>query len=248
MKKLLVILLFMAIPCSAQVVLLSPLSEEFELKPGAKATGNLNIKNKDENVAVEVQIRQADYFTSADGTCRFPAPGISTRSNASWIDLPTLFTIPAGEKATIPYAIKVPRTKLEGSYWSVLLISAKKAPEATRDSPIGIAIKLEYAVQIITHVGNGTADLEFLCTRLKEDFLIVDVANTGTRTLRPQLILEINKNGKAIKEIIGKSHISHPGCSVRYSTQLELMPGNYEISVILSAGGQLWGRKLSLRF
>lgn len=257
---------------NASIGVVGELTHELVVNLEQSYSGFITIRNSDK-LQREVKIYQRDYSFSCEGTSKYGEPGTSERSNANYITFtPHKLTIPPQSTADVNYTIIIPRpvdedSVLVGTYWSMLMIEEipESSPESESFIPetdiedkikMSIGVKMRYAVQIITHIGDtGIRELKFLDAKLIKDekkrFLQVDVENVGERHLRPFLSVEIyDEMGMFVgKYRADKKHI-YPGTSVRYNVDLsDVRAGKYKVLVVADAGGDdLFGINYSLKF
>jgi hypothetical protein len=208
----------------------------------------INIINN-EKKPVEVKVYRTDYLYYSDGSNQFGEPGTTFRSNAAWIEkLPQQIIIPPEQTALLNYSVKVPADKaLSGSYWSIIMVEQVNQEDmeslSSGKRQMGIQQVTRYAVQVVTHIGGtGSRQLEFITLKLLKEknkrFLRVDMKNTGTRAMRPNLWIDVYaENGGLTKKIAGDKRRIYPDCSVMEQLDLsELPPGSYKAVVVADAG------------
>ncbi len=217
--------------------------------PGEQIEGSISIGNKGKSY-VEVRIYQTDYCFSADGTTKFPAPGILPRSNAKWLQFDiNQLSIPGETNTTLSFKGVVPAGMTNGSYWSMVMVEeiepisapfGKVEPEVRR---AGVRVVVRHAVQIICDVGQpGAPDFQILA---KPSFLggenreyALDVGNQGDWVSYPEVSMELfDSRGVSIKKVLGAKVHLHPGCSYRYRFRLRgVNPGKYTAAIVFDTG------------
>ncbi len=247
--------------CAAGVDVITGLTDEAVLQPGARKDGRIVLRNA-ADVPQEARVYQTDYTFRCDGTSAYDKPGSCPRSNASWITFsPQQFTIPAKEVLVVYYAIQVPKDdKLSGTYWSMLMVEpiAAVVPEAapSEDGKVTVGVRtiLRYGIQMVVHIGNtGRREIKVLDKRLAETdgkrALQLDIENTGERWVRPTTWAEIydEKGLHAGKFKCNRTRI-FPGCSTRNSIDLTgLKAGKYQALVVIDNGDEsVWGAQYAL--
>ncbi|MEX2115904.1 MAG: hypothetical protein WEB37_03385 [Bacteroidota bacterium] len=249
----------------SQVSVIGELSQDREAKPGETYTGTIVVKN-DTNEPQEAKVYQTDYLFYSNGTNSYGEPGSHARSNARWITFgPSYIELPPQALITIQYSVTVPVRKdsLVGTYWSMLMVEgiAKGSPESSRDpqkkADMGIMQTIRYGIQIATHIqGTGERLVEFKNPRVvnsdggKRTFQ-VDVENTGTLGIRPEVSLELfNEKGVSVGTLSGVRFRIYPGTSVRQLVDLSSVPaGTYKTMFVVDAGGEeIFGAQYTLRF
>lgn len=221
-------------------------------EPGAVYSGTIAIRNSGKT-PVQAKLYRTDYSFAADGSNQFGAPGKLPRSNGGWLRLSQeQLTIPAGEVASVQYEVSVPAdTTLKGSYWSMIMIEPLSAEESRDEAAIkkgqsrtALTTVTRYGVQVASDIGEtGTRELHFSNPRLVQGkdgkHLFADVANTGERSLNPQLSLELRSaQGAAVTKITGGKQRVYPGTSARFQFDLGSVPaGAYRALLTADAGG-----------
>jgi len=225
------------------------LTRSFTLDPGGKTRGEIVVQNTGDEES-ELKIFLQDYLHYADGRALFQKTGTVGRSNASWITMtPNQAVIPAKGSLTINFTLSVPPDpKLEGTYWSLLMIepvpkSLLTPGKQENDVDIQVVTVVRLAVQMITTIGtSGEAKLSFRNRSLTKEksgrFLTLDLENTGERLLTPHVWTELfNKKGQSSGKIDGSRHRIYPGCSARFVLDLsKLAPGGYKAVVVADNG------------
>ncbi|MBU2651922.1 MAG: hypothetical protein KKA81_13415 [Bacteroidetes bacterium] len=240
----------------ANIIVLNGLTQEFNGLPGETYKGIIEVKNLSESEHA-VRIYQKDYFYSFDGITSYNEPGQQDRSNASWIVCnPVYLTVPGGEVAMIEYEVTIPEVDtLDGSYWSVVMVEGIKPIDTSNYSRgVNIQTLIRYAVQVVTNIGEtGIRDLQFIGFETKVDsvnnYLSVDIINTGERLLRPEIGIELYDATGEIKGILkSEKRKIYPGTSVRVMLPLpELEKESYSGILIADCGGDYaFGTNLEL--
>ena len=246
--------LLLATAPQAQIAVRSALSDDRDAAAGATYEGTVTVANTSDQ-AQQAKVYLTDYHFEADGTNAYDAPGSRARSNAAWVRFtPNVLTLPPGESGAVQYTVTVPPEAGEagGSFWSLLMVESvpPDAPESTlgegRDAPIyGVRSVTRYGVQIATHVrGTGAVGVDFARTEVVPGDggghrLHVDVANTGTRMVRPEVWAEVfDDAGVSRGRLHGAESRIYPGTSVRQVFDLGALPrGTYKALVVVDAGG-----------
>ncbi len=244
--------LVFAHPSFAGVTVVGGLTRERIVAPGDDVEGIIHLKNGG-NEDVTVKIFQADYRFTADGATLYTEPGSVPRSNAAWISpTPPRITVPAGELASVYYAIDVPnRQDLTGTYWSVLMIEpvsdsgAQNVKGQAGEVVLGVQTIVRYAVQTITTVGeSGESNIRFMEKRLVREngrtLLLTDIENVGERSLTPSVWAELyNEDGLSIGRFESERLRIFPTCSVRHCLDLTDVPrGFYKALLIVDNGDE----------
>jgi hypothetical protein len=258
---LLAILLLPALPAFSIIAINGALGQEYDVAPGKSYDGAIEVMNPDET-AQEVKVYQTDYSFFAGGAVVYGEPGKLPRSNARWITVsPMRVIIPARESVTIRYTIQVPSDQtLRGTYWSVIMVEplAPGSQESSSFDPtkvtMGIREALRYGFQIVTSVGStGTSALRFTQARLQADngrrLLVVDLENTGERSLQPNLWAELyDSKGSFVGRFDGGAHRLYPGTTARFTMELLGVSGStYKALIVADGGGDdVFGANVSL--
>ena len=241
-------------PVQAQIAVRSALSDDREVAAGTTYQGTVTVANTSA-VAQQAKVYLTDYRFDAEGANEYAAPGSTPRSNAAWVRFnPSVLTLPPGQTLPVQYTVTVPPEAAErgGSFWSLLMVEAvpPDAPESTLgastgEPQYGVRPVLRYGVQVATHVrGTGAVGVGFAGTELVRDEggahrLRVDVANTGTRMVRPEVWAEVfDAAGVSRGRLEGTVSRIYPGTSVRQQIRLGALPGGtYKALVVVDAGG-----------
>jgi len=257
--------LFGAGLATAQVSVIGELSQDREARPGEQYNGTITVKN-DTNEPQEAKAYQTDYLFFSNGTNRYDEPGTTARSNAKWITFsPAFMTIPPQGTVVVNFTVNVPNDqKLAGSYWSMLMVEGipQSSPESSRPmakkkTEMGIMQTIRYGIQIATHIANtGERKIEFkdpkVVTKGNEGRVFqVDILNTGTLGIRPEVYLELfNAQGASMGRFPGVRYRIYPGTSVRQTIDVSNVPkGSYKALVVVDAGGEdIFGAQYNLQF
>jgi hypothetical protein len=233
---------------SAQVSVVGSTVQESEGRSGSDYTGTIEVRNDGASPA-SIQLYMADYLFRANGTSAFPEAGKLSRSNAGWITLGTRdITIPPGQTVSVPYLVKVPSLQadsISGSYWSVAMVEAKPAGDGHTRNTRGVNVQtiVRHAVQIVTHVGSGSAVVRFSNVRMEPATegrtFQFDTENTGTRARRLTLSVDLYaSDGKLVGRFTKARGLVLPGCSIRQIFNVgALEAGDYEAFIVADAGG-----------
>ena len=247
--------LFVAAPLQAGVAVLNGLSHIYQSNSGELVKGWIEIQNS-EDTDQAVKLYQRDYLFNCNGETHYNEPDSHSRSNASWIDLSSSYLIlKPKEKTIIPFEIQVPwRDSLMGTYWSVIMVEGIDMLDSTKLSKgVHVRTALRYAIQIINTISSAKAQLDFVDVGLAKEsggrFLKVDIANSGQRYLRPELILELfDATGNSIGVFKSKKRKTFPGTSVRMHIPLEgVKSGDYKAVLLADCGEEdVFGLNLTL--
>ena len=253
LRTLLALAVLAAAPAQAQISVRSALSDDREVAAGTTYQGEVVVVNGSDTDQ-QAKAYLADYQFQADGTNEYGTPGASARSNAAWVRFaPSVLTLGPGQTGTVQYTVTVPAgDTLSGSYWSLLMVESvpPDAPESTlgensAEPRFGVRPVMRYGIQLASHVrGTGSAQVDFVGTELSaleggSHRLRVDVANTGTRMMRPEVWAEVfDATGGSRGRREGTVSRIYPGTSVRQQIDLGPLPaGAYKALVVVDAGG-----------
>jgi hypothetical protein len=246
----------------AGVYLNSDMTQEKLAGPGESYRGTIVLKNADDAPA-EAKVYQTDYSFAADGSNLYGEPGRLPRSNAKWISLSReLVTVPAKGTERIDYEVTVPAGKgagLSGSYWSMIMVEpitkqSRESAAAVPEGTVQVIQTMRYGVQVVTQIGNtGTTNLTFANPQLiKQEgkrLFAIDVTNTGERSLRPGLWLELyTEAGNPVGKLQGEARRLHPGTSVRFLIDLGQTPNGKYLGMVAAdgTGDNLFGANVEL--
>jgi len=249
---ILIVLIWIVTPSNsnADISVLGGLTREFDLSPGARYEGIIQIANGGAD-DVLVNVFQTDYMFDFEGKTIYGELGGIKRSNAGWLSFsPSRLMIPAREKVSLYFTINVPDDMdLTGTYWSVFMVEPDPGVEEPdireREGQIAIGVRsvIRYAIQIITNIGDtGESSVAILSSRmLTSDGKVLfqaDIENTGERYLSPTLWMELyDKDGALAGRFESDRKRIFPACSVRHHLDLTGVPkGSYMALLIVDNG------------
>jgi hypothetical protein len=217
-------------------------------------------------IARVARLTRTEYNAQGGSASDSTALGRPRRSNVQWLtDIPATVTVPPGSTANVVVRVVVPNdSTLRGTYWSAILVETvdnaepelKSATDAKRNS-LGISMRVRYAVQIATHVGDAaTSKLDFSAVRsmvdsLGQPVLELEVQNPGERGLRPMMTIELyDAAGQIVSRQQQQRGLLYPGDRFQQRFRFDgLKPGEYTALVLADAGGtEVFGVQLRLRF
>jgi hypothetical protein len=260
------LILFASAPdICGQIAIVGELSHDRVALPGETYEGSIVVRNDMEKTQ-EAKVYATDYSFSANGTNNYAQAGTLPRSNAHWIEFsPSHLVIPPGGSADVVFRVSVPMDTsgtLEGSYWSMIMVEGipEGSPESSRESKdqkMGIVQSIRYGIQIASHIGSsGVKNVRFVEPRLLPDaegerLLQVDIENTGSRGMRPDVFVELfSETGASKGKYKGVRYRLYPGTSVRQRIHIpELPSGTYRALVVIDDGGNdVFGTQYVLEF
>jgi hypothetical protein len=226
------------------ITVIGGLSQELPARPGVSEQGELGVRNNTDR-PMDVMVYQRDYTFQSDGNSRYDDPGTVKGSNAAWIQLGVeQLRLPPNEVVAVPWTMDVPADAAEGTHWSVVMIEPmgeRFAPQ-TRGRAIGVNTVYRSAVQLVTHIGDGTPEVTFTGKQLENGgdgvHFAVDIANAGPTWFVPELTVELtDAEGQLITTRSAGRRRLFPGTSTRFWTSLgPLDPGTYEALVVADGG------------
>lgn len=242
----------------AQIAVLGNSVQEHEGTPGALLSGTIAVSNASDRPQV-ARLYLTDYQYSADGTSRFDAPGSTTRSSASWVQLSASeVLVPAGATIPVAYTIRVPAgDSISGSYWNVIMVETKgPAKTGASATGVGLSASIRYGIQVVTSiVGSDDRRLTIRSGTLAADStgsaLALVIENAGTLATRFAVTTEIYDAGGAIVGRFEQQRgLTYPGSTLAHQVKLpQLAAGKYKAVVMIDAGnGSLSGAQYTLRF
>ena len=244
----------------AGVTPIGSLTHEQDAKPGELYRHEIVLQNTDAS-PVEVKLYQTDYSFAADGSSHYDPPGRLPRSNAKWVALGRVaITVPPKASERVEYEVRVPADKgLTGTYWSMIMVEpiakgSRESAEALPENSATLSQVLRYGIQVVTNIGKcGQVELTFANPRLVEEegkrLFAIDVANSGQRSLRTALWLELySDKGSPVGKFQGSAQRLYPGTSACYKIDLGQTPkGKYLGMVAADAkGDNLFGANVEL--
>ncbi len=246
----------------AGVYLNSDMTQEKVVRAGESYRGTIVLKNTDDTPA-EAKVYQTDYSYAADGTSLYGEPGRLPRSNAKWISLSReVVTVQPKGTERIDFEVTVPGGKaagLAGSYWSMIMVEpiTKESRESAAAVPQGtvqVSQSMRYGVQVVTQIGKtGTTNLTFanpqLVNKEGKRLFAIDVTNTGERSLRPGLWLELyTETGNPVGKFQGEARRLHPSTSVQFLIDLGQTPNGKYLGLVVAdgTGDNLYGANVEL--
>lgn len=242
----------------AQIRVESDLVFDIEVLQGKSYEGQVLLYNQSEQVQ-SLQLYLEEYAINKQEL---------KRSNLNWVTLSTKnITLQPNERRSVPYIINIPDdSSLVGSYWSLLAIEPKgtvKAAEVQSEDndkfTFSIREVVRYGIQINTTIITGAeAKLVFenpeVVLNEEQNLLSVDMKNTGSLFLWPEVYLEIYDSlGILAGRVDGKKRRLYPesvfrqefDLSTRYIPELDTEPnlinkmlpaGDYTIIMIADSG------------
>ena len=252
--RTLLVLLALAAPASAQILVYGGLARDRAAAPGEVYDEVVEVHNPTAEPQ-QARLYLTDYSFASDGSNAYGAAGTMARSSAGWVAFaPPVLTVPAGESVDVTVTVSVPDTLAEaGSYWSMLMVEAipsgsaestlgDEADEGGERFQLGVTERIRYGVQIATHVGDAAPDVQIVAADLGDDegtrVLTADVANVGQRMIVGSVYVDVfGADGSALGRIQGTASRIYPGTSVRHRVALEgLEPGTYEALLVIDGG------------
>lgn len=238
----------------AQVSVIGELSQDKTARPGEVYEGLILVRNDTQELQ-EAKVYQTDYTFHHSGTNSYGEPGSHPRSNAPWLSFnPAFLSLPPQATVAVNYSVNVPRDTtggLNGTYWSMLMVegispgSVESGVPRSDKKEMGITQTIRYGIQIATTIAaTGSRNIRFIETKLlrnsdEEPILQVDIENTGSIGLRPDVYVELfDAQGISRGKFEGVKYRIYPGTSVRQSIQLGSAPsGTYKALIVVDAGG-----------
>lgn len=239
-------------PAWASGSVVGALSRDYDLAPGATATGTIEVAADADGWSIRVF--QADFRTTATGR-EFPDAGTLPRSNAAWIRLPTgALDVAPDSVGTIPFSITLPENDtLAGTYWSVVMIET--APAAAELGRPGIRIVNRVAVRITTSVlGTGETRIEFgtdrVSARADDRTFETELTNVGDRMSATSVRLSLTGEDGTVVEAMADAAPLYPGCAATWRVPLpNLRPGFYSgLLVAEPESGVAYGKRVALSY
>ena len=173
-----------------------------DARPGEVIQAKITIVNPIEK-EILTRVYVADYQIDLVGE-QFTDADTTKRSNASWVNFTDNERIIAPRTTVeIPVEIVIPAdSNIEGSYWSMIMVEAQAQtvmePDPSKEgiAAFGLEIVNRHALNVITTVGNGYADLSFSNPALFTgesggNLFSVDAENVGNRIATADVYLEI---------------------------------------------------------
>ena len=256
MRSLIFLLILIANTLFSSVAVLNGLAHEFNVTPGNVYRGSIELQNASDGIQV-VTMYQTDMSTKYGGETIYTDSLLNNRSNRNWIKISNLIiTIESEEKRNIDFEINVPNSNsLFGSYWSIIMVEPRDPIHVQKDeNGVNIQSKVRYAIQIVCNIGGtGTTDLKFINVSQKkynkQQYLEVDIENTGQILIKPTLSLELfNDEGTSIPIIKSEKQRIVPLSSKRYMLDIVgIKPGIYQgILIADCATDDLFGVNITL--
>ena len=240
----------------AQLAVDGELTRIFVVEPGQTYSAEITISNTgDEPTGLEVY--QRDYLFFADGSNLYEEAGSVARSNASWIELyrPVSVSLDPGQSIPVGFVITVPEDPtLVGTYWSLIMVEPKPAPELPSNDGVKLLQIIRYAIQVVTHVGDTgevsvrVANANLVSVELGA-VLHIDLENIGERWVRPETWSDVyDDQGAYVGRFESIQLRVYPGCSVRYSIEMPgILSGKYQTLVVFDNGDDhVWGAQYTL--
>ena len=256
-------LALLAVACHAGIVV-DGLVHERVAGSGELYSGTITIRNAEPDT-MTARLYQKDYLFYSNGSNVYGDPGVDERSNASWVTLSANYIeVPGRGSVEVGYTVSVPAgDSLRGSYWSLVMIEElpEKGAGSTQEYLLpqrsSVTQVLRYGVQIVTHIG-GTGERVVAFTDrnlIQADdgtrTLMIDVENTGERSMRPNLWVELHdSSGSRLGRFESAKRRLYPGTSVRFAVDLTAAPsGSYQALVVVDNGDEhVFGAQYGLDF
>lgn len=240
--------------CSS-VIILNGLTHTHNAVPGEMIQGEIVIMNTSDSEQ-RITFRLNDVIFSCGNSRVFTADSTHIQSSKSWFrgSLMDRMLLPK-EKYTYKYAIDVPATKLDGSFWNALMIEVVNPIKEERlTAKIDLDTKIRYGIGLITNINRiYELEVEFDSVDLAKDesdhnVLIVNLFNPSNYVEGLKLSLEVyNSNGKKVFETTSKRPIVFPNMCMEFSLDLkDLGNGEYECILIADSREEYVGTNLSL--
>ncbi|MFN7143884.1 MAG: hypothetical protein ACK4YP_08925 [Myxococcota bacterium] len=241
--------LLAALPCHAGgFSVVGSLVRENAVDVGGHVEGTILVRN-DSDERQQIVVYQRDYRFAADGANDYVDPGTHERSNSAWIKLtPSQLTLEPDETERIHYRLDVPLDPdLAGTYWSLIMVEPAVVAPLEPPPPgrsVSIRTVVRYAVQVVTHVGEGgeghlSFDRGELVDEAEETRLSVDIRNVGARLVAPRVWVELyDGDGRSAGRFDARGRPGLlPGCSARYSVDLAKVPPGAYTALAVADGG-----------
>ncbi len=259
MKRIIILMgIFMTLfvaNLQATITVVNGMSHEYMVNRNQVYEGQIIIKNLSKNAA-RVVFYKTDLEHNCDGETKFIAKGSHERSCAEWIESSNNEIMISGEQEmTVVYSVKVPDREFDGSYWGVIMIEEVEGVD-TSEKKKGVKVRsnVRYAVQVIASFSqNAVKDLNYgaigMDTVDAEEYLTINIDNTGNTLLKPVLILELyNDNGETVKRIELTMQKVYPGNCKKFQVPLNGVPRGKFTGVLVADCGEnnIFGLNLNL--
>jgi hypothetical protein len=246
---------FFAPEIGATITVVNGMSHEYTVIGNQVYEGQIVIKNLSKNPA-RVVFYKTDLQHNCDGETKFIKGNSQQRSCLDWIEYSNNEIMIAAEKeVTVVYSIKVPDNKYEGSYWGVIMVEELEGID-TSDKKKGIKVRsnVRYAVQVIANFNqNVIKDLNYgtigMDTLDGEQYLTINIENSGNTLLKPVLVLELyNNSGETVKRIEVNVQKVYPGNCKKFLVPLLGVPiGKFTGVLVADCGdNNIFGLNLNL--
>lgn len=244
-----ILFLLVLIPQICSAVTVTNPRKDLYVSPGSSSQTSIKVINESKTEE-RMKVYQSDYLHQADGSNNFADPGTLERSNAKWIKFsPDYFTIKPGQVIEINIQVTVPKEKLEGSYWSMLMVEYvdKEEPVHIGEAELLTSTKIikRQAVHIRTHItGTGVMKAVFLNKKVEKKngktTFELDLKNTGNVFYRGDFWVELfNKEGYPIGKIQLLPRGVYPDCSTRFVADVsQIKKGSYTALCVFDTRSQ----------
>ncbi|MGM0440679.1 MAG: hypothetical protein ACQEP8_06170 [Chlamydiota bacterium] len=138
----------------------------YQVNPGETIEGTIQLKNFQKREIVNFSQQDLYYEEGQKQSYIDVDENKNPKSNAAWVQFvtPEEATLEADSEFTFKYKIKVPDDEdLQGSYWSTIMVEPQSAYDPDDDDVqegIRILTKVRYAINIVTNIGDGVADIK----------------------------------------------------------------------------------------
>jgi hypothetical protein len=241
----------------ATITVVNGMSHEFAVNRNQSYEGQIVIKNLSKKPS-RVVFYKTDLQHNCLGETKFISKGSHDRSCVEWIEYSNNeMMIPAEQEVSVVYSLKVPDKEMNGSFWGVIMVEELESVD-TSDKRKGIKVRsnVRYAIQVIGNFSNNILkDLNYgtigMDTIDNEEYLTINVDNTGNTLLKPVLILELyNDQGETVKRIELTMQKVYPGNCKKFQVPLSGVPRGKFTGVLVADCGEnnIFGLNLNLDF
>jgi hypothetical protein len=242
----------------AAVMLSGGLTHQYNVSGGQRVSGVFQLRNAS-NAPAELKLYQEDSS---------PVGGNKghSRSNKPWLRLSAdRVTLAPGASRKVSYTMQIPANAQKGTYWSLVMLEpvskksresqVKKKPQDENSFTVSVQQKVRYAVNIMTHLQGGSANLIFSAPKVEQDpknqkVFAIDIQNTGSKYARPTVSMEVfNKKGEPVKTLTGEARGVYPAAKKRFTVPLAgLRPGDYKVLFVAEDkdSGRTFGADVNL--
>jgi hypothetical protein len=220
---------------------LRPMRLEIDARPGEEKTRSFTIESPPSNQAIagRLILGLGDWSMSEDTRVNYHDPGTQSNSASEWLTFsPTGMTIISGQERLVRVTARVPDSARPGVYTSALFVQERPPTAIPKPGESRFYFRYRYVVTVYVIVApvtpKGLVSNLRIVTDPNSTRIECELANVGTRHLRPNLSWVIRSKEKELLRIEDvEATVLLPSFKTRETLPLNqvLPPGEYEVEV-----------------